>query len=62
MYVTNKKIKKFRRRIMISHVRERLNIDSKILRAHVVFIDWLVQNEICTAQQIVYVVGCPRRV
>ena len=39
-------------------VRERLNPDSKILRAHAVFIDWLVQSEICTAQQIIYVIGC----
>ncbi len=53
-----KKIKNPRRRIIISHVRERLNPDSKILRAQAVFIDWLIQNEICTAQQIVYVVGC----
>ena len=52
------KLKNLKRRIMISHVRERLNPDSKILRAQAVFIDWLVQSEICTAQQIVYVVGC----
>ena len=57
-HVPIRKLKNPRRRIMISHVRERLNIDSKILRAQAVFIDWLVQNEICTAQQIVYVVGC----
>jgi len=53
-----RKLKNPKRRIMISHVRERLNIDSKILRAHAVFIDWLIQSEICTAQQIIYVVGC----
>ena len=57
-HVPIRKLKNTRRRVMISHVRERLNIDSKILRAQAVFIDWLVQNEICTAQQIVYVVGC----
>jgi len=56
--VSLRKLKNLKRRIMISHVRERLNPDSKILRAHAVFIDWLVQSEICTAQQIVYVVGC----
>ena len=57
-YIQLRKLKNPKRRIMISHVRERLNYDSKILRAHAVFIDWLVQSEICTAQQIVYVIGC----
>ncbi len=57
-HIQIKKLKNRKRRIMISHVRERLNPDSKILKAHAVFIDWLVQSEICTAQQIVYVVGC----
>ena len=57
-YVQLRKLKNPKRRVLISHVRERLNPDSKILRAHAVFIDWLVQSEICTAQQIVYVVGC----
>ena len=57
-YVQLRKLKNPKRRIMISHVRERLNPDSKILRSHAVFIDWLVQSEICTAQQILYVVGC----
>ena len=57
-HVQLRKLKNPKRRIMISHVRERLNHDSKILRAHAVFIDWLVQSEICTAQQIIYVIGC----
>lgn len=57
-HINLRKLKNLKRRIMISHVRERLNPDSKILRAHAVFIDWLVQSEICTAQQIVYVIGC----
>lgn len=57
-HIQLRKLKNPKRRIMISHVRERLNPDSKILRAHAVFIDWLVQSEICTAQQIVYVIGC----
>jgi len=56
--ISLRKLKNPRRRIMISHVRERLNPESKILRAQAVFIDWLVQSEICTAQQIIYVVGC----
>ena len=57
-HVQLRKLKNPKRRIMISHVRERLNPDSKILRSHAVFIDWLIQSEICTAQQIVYVIGC----
>tara|TARA_B100001057_G_scaffold345656_1_gene346790 strand:- start:1338 stop:2411 length:1074 start_codon:yes stop_codon:yes gene_type:complete len=57
-HIQLRKLKNPKRRIMISHVRERLNPESRILRSHAVFIDWLVQNEICTAQQIVYVVGC----
>tara|TARA_B100000575_G_C23124648_1_gene651401 strand:+ start:273 stop:1412 length:1140 start_codon:yes stop_codon:yes gene_type:complete len=57
-YIQLRKLKNPKRRIMISHVRERLNYDSKILRAHAVFIDWLIQSEVCTAQQILYVIGC----
>ena len=57
-HVQLRKLKNPKRRIMISHVRERLNPDSKILRSHAVFIDWLIQSEVCTAQQIVYVIGC----
>ena len=57
-HVQLRKLKNLKRRVMISHIRERLNYNSKILRAHAVFIDWLIQSEICTAQQIIYVVGC----
>ncbi len=52
------KLKNPKRRVLISHIRERLNSESNILRSQAVFIDWLVQSEICKAEQIVYIVGC----
>ena len=43
-HIQLRKLKNPKRRIMISHIRERLNYDSKVLRAHAVFIDWLIRG------------------
>ena len=52
------RLKNPKRKVLISHIRERINSDSKILRSQAVFINWLVQSEVCTPDQIMYVVGC----
>ena len=57
-FVNLTKLKNPNTRVLISHIRERLNSDSSILRGQAVFIDWLVQSEVCKAEQILYIVGC----